>query len=184
MKRINYVIVLIYVLSLVSCQKDNLSFMTVSGERAEIDLDKASSSADVRDAIASGTESGVKYYYLKGDYSKLGIDGQGSNPFAGSMAETIDFSGVSGWEKLHVSWDFIDDEYQDDTVAFYGAGLGKAAFYNGLLEFAYLCHAVLPESVTVLSVAGVVLTIGGLLVSELLGRKDGQDPFVIEGEQD
>ena len=42
----------------------------------------------------------------------------------------------------------------------------------------------LNESVTVLSVAGVVLTIGGLLVSELLGRKDGQDPFVIEGEKD
>ena len=42
----------------------------------------------------------------------------------------------------------------------------------------------LDENVTVLSVAGVVLTIGGLLVSELLGRKDGEDPFVVEGEKD
>lgn len=138
--------------SVFSCTKGDISsFMTVTGERAEIDLDKVSSAGDVHDAVVSGTESGVKYYYLKGDYSKLGIDGPGSNPFAGSTAETVDFSGVSGWEKLHVSWDFIDNDYQDDTVSFDGAGLGKAAFYNELLEFAYLRHAVLPESVTVLS---------------------------------
>lgn len=157
--------------SVFSCTKGDISsFMTVTGERAEIDLDKAFSSADVHDAIASGTESGVKYYYLKGDYSKLGIDGQGSNPFAGSTAETIDFSGVYGWDELHVLWDFIDDEYKDEAVTFSGAGFREGAFRNTLSEFACLRRVILPESVTVLS-EGVFYGCPSLVSVEASGAK-------------
>lgn len=134
--------------SVFSCTKSDISsFMTVTGERAEIDLDKVSSAGDVHDAVVSGTESGVKYYYLKGDYSKLGIDGPGSNPFAGSTAETVDFSRVVNWDDVYM--------YNEDSNSMTKRGKGmKGASFRcqyPFVEYAFLEDVKLPDNFSVIS---------------------------------
>lgn len=133
---------------MVGCTKVSVpSFMTVSGERAEVDLDRVSSAGDVRDAVVSGTEAGVKSYYIKGDYSRLGMDGRDGNPFAGSGVETIDFSGVYGWDDVYMYCDC------SNRMRMRGKGMKAACFrcQYPFAEYAYLEKVRFPDNFSVIS---------------------------------
>ena len=71
----------------------------IDGEKADIYLDRFTTSEEVAEAIQKADRKGVKEYTLFGSFDKLGISAE-TNPFRKLHAEVIDMTNVTGWPEV------------------------------------------------------------------------------------